>query len=126
MTDDRKNDARERLAVLKDASAFESLLAHPGWISIYALHTAWVRKHLDELRQVSTANAEEALDALRRWQLAETLVELEATRINETLKLAEEIRGTTTLEDALIMEQYRNEQPESAGDPGSRSGTAGY
>ena len=123
--DDRRRDAIERLRILASAHAFEVLLETAGWKEIYALHTAWVEDARKILRAVDTSNTAAALDKLQRWQLAENLLELEVNYINDTLGRAAELKSTATLEDALMMEQYRHEQSES-GDPGSGPDPTGH
>lgn len=113
--------AEERLAILQRAREFEDLLARPGWKAIFALHTQWVETERQKLRRVDTADVTKALDALQRWQIAEGYLDLEAEYINMILAQAEDIKTGLTLDEALLMEQLKHEQPESR-----TSDTAGY
>ncbi len=122
--DQLRADAAERLAILQEAREFDSLLEHPGGKRLYALHNEWVDQALVKLRQIDTQNPIASMEALHRWQLAESLLDLEAQVINNTLAKAKEIRGDLTLEQALLMEQVRNEQ-QSTTEPGSTD-PAGY
>ena len=113
--DPRIVEAQERLATLARARAFRDLVESAGWKELYRLRESWLNKGREEVRRIPTDNAQAALDCLRRWQLAEDLMELEVRFINETLAEAEEIPGALNLDDALLMEQLNHEQSESTG-----------
>lgn len=120
---EQRQIAAERLSILQRADAFRALLASPGWKDIRDLHVAWAEKYHDAMSRVDTSDAPKAIEALRQWQLADEFVRLEADYIDNILKQAQEIAGTVTLEDALLMERFKNEQSESTGDSGgSRTG----
>ena len=121
MTEEQRQAAEERLAILNRARSFRDMIESPGWRDIYALHTQWVEDARVALRKVDTADTAKAIDALQRWQLAENYLDLEAQFINHTLAQAEDIRGTVTLDDALMMETITNEQQ-----PAPRPDPAGY
>ena len=125
-TDPKLEAAAQRLETLNRARAFEDLLGTAGWKELYNLQVAWVEKARFDIRRIPTGETEAALDAMRRWQLAEDLIELQAKFINDTLAEAEEIRGGVTFDEALIMEKLGHEQSKSAGDPGSGSDRTGY
>lgn len=114
--------ASERLLILQRADAFLQLMDTPGWKDIYSLHVAWVEKYRDAMLKVDTANPHTALESLRQWQLAEEFVKLEADYINNILREAQDIRGSRTLQDALLMEQVQHEQNGTE----SRPDRAGY
>jgi len=123
LSEDAAKVASEKLDILSRADAFTQLLALPAWKHIYDLHVSWVETYRAALLKVNTADPQVALEALRQWQIAEEFLRLEAHFINSTLRQAEDLRGSTTLHDALLMERYKNEQSESAGDSGGdRSG----
>ena len=123
LSEDAAKIASEKLAILQRAEAFTHLITLPAWKDIYSLHVSWVETYRAALTKVNTAEPATALEALRQWQLAEEFLKLEADFINSTLRQAEELRGSATLHDALLMEQYKNEQSESSGDSGrDRSG----
>lgn len=115
MTDDQKAGAQERLAILQKAREYEDLLSKPGWKRIDAVFTEWLEDARKGLLGVDTANAAEALDSLRKWQLAEKQYALIAAEINSTLAQAEEIRGGLTFDEALLMEQVSHEHQPTAG-----------
>ena len=119
-------EARENLHILNLARAFGELIETAGWKEIYKLQCSWLEKARFEMRRMPTGDNQAALDALRRWQLAEDMVELQVKFINDTLARAEEIRGGLGIDDALLMEKLRNEQPQSAGDPSAGVDRAGY
>ena len=119
---EQRQIAAERLSILQRADAFRVLLESPGWKDIRDLHVAWAEKYHDVMSKVDTSDAPKALEALRQWQLADEFVRLEADYIDNILKQAQEIAGTVTLEDALLMERFKNEQSESSGDSGDRTG----
>ena len=96
------DEARLRHDALKRAHAFRLMLETPGWAELYRLQTAWLDKAREDVRKMPTTGPA-AMDALRRWQIAEDLIELQARFINNTLAEAEEIRGSLTIEEALFM-----------------------
>lgn len=108
--------ARERLAVLHRAQDYRELVGTRGWQRIQELQQRWLLKHIVDMKKPQGDTA--ALEALRRWQIAEGLVDLQLAEIDETIKQADEIRGTISLEEALFMEHARNEQQSTSGDPG--------
>ena len=116
LSNDEAQVASEKLEILQRADAFTQMMATPGWKEIYGLHVAWVETYHSALSKINTAETDKAIEALRQWQLAEEFLRLEADFINSTLRQADVLRGTVTLGDALMMEQYQNEQPKSSGD----------
>lgn len=110
--------AAERLGILQKAEALRALLDTPGWKDLRELHVAWAEKYHDAMTVVDTSKRRKALEVLRQWQLADEFVRLEANYIDNIFKQADEIRGTVTLEDALLMERFKNEQSEPTGDSG--------
>ena len=126
MDDPNLEAAAQRLETLNRARAFEDLLQSTGWKELYKLQVAWVDKARFDIRRIPTGDTNAALDAMRRWQLAEDLIELQAKFINDTLAEAEEIRGGVTLDEALLMEKVRYEHSATPGDPGTGSDRTGY
>lgn len=116
--------AAEQLVVLQRADAFERLLESPGWKLVFALHEEWAERYAKAAKTSPTENPAAALDALRQWQLAEEFLRMEANFINDIIERARELRGTRTLDDALLMEQVRHEQQRAA-DPRTAD-SAGY
>lgn len=125
MDDPQLQEAAERNTLLTRAREFERLLELPGWKEIYALHLAWTDKAMDALRTVNTNDEAVALDTLRRWQLAEDLLRLEAKYINDTLEKAMELQGRMTLEEALLMEQVKKHE-QSQPTTGTGTDSTGY
>ena len=115
----RLSDAAANLATLKRAGYFQSLMGTLGWVELMQLRRSWVDDALKALRDLPTHDAPVLADAVRRWQLASDLLELERNYIRDTLDSAKEIPGALTIEDALLMEKLQNEQPDpAAGGPG--------
>ena len=125
-TDEREamQMAAERLGILQRAEALRAIIETPGWKDLRDLHVAWAEKYHDAMNVVDTSDEAKALDILRKWQLADEFVRLETNYIDNLFKQADEIRGQVTLEDALLMERFKNEQSESPGDSGGHR--AGY
>jgi len=112
-----------RLKTLQMAEAFMQLLQSPAWKEIREFHVAWAEHCHDVLQKIDTSDTAKAIDALRRWQLADELLRREAAYIDQIVTEADNIRGTVTMQDAELMERYKNEQSESTGDSGgSRTG----
>lgn len=108
--------------ILNAADAYIQLLESSGWQQVYKLHCAWLEKYRDIARHVDLGNPTAALAALHQWQVAEDLLEEQAKYINSMIDKATEIRGTNTLEDALMMEKVRHEH----GEPGNTADPTGY
>ena len=125
--DENIEDARKRLATLNRSRAFSDLLETAGWKELYAMQIAWLDKARFDVRRTATVDPDASLDAMRRWQLAEDLIELQAKFINDTLADAEEIRGSIGLDEALLMEKLKYEQSDTApGDPGLGTDRTGH
>ena len=118
-------DARKRLETIHRARAFMDLKESAGWRLIRALQDQWIDIGRSEIRRTTTGDMAETIDALRRWQLACDLVELQDRYIRETIEQANEIRGSIGIDEALLMEQL-NEQSKSSGTSGPGPDPAGY
>ena len=116
--DPKIEEARKNNEILARARAFHDLIETAGWKELYGLQVSWLEKARFEMRRLPTGDNDAALDAMRRWQLAEDMFELQMKFINDTLAEAEEIRGGLGIEDALLMEKL-NEQPEPTATAGS-------
>lgn len=116
--------AAEQLEVLQRADDFARMLGSAGWKRIYALHEEWAERYAKAAKTAATSEPVAAIDALRQWQLAEEFLRLEAMFINSTIEQAADIRGTRTLDEALLMEKVHHEQQSA---PESRTADpAGY
>ena len=111
--DPKIEEARKNNEILARARAFHDLIETAGWKELYGLQVSWLEKARFEMRRLPTGDNDAALDAMRRWQLAEDMFELQMKFINDTLADAEEIRGGLGIEEALLMETL-NEQPQPA------------
>lgn len=109
--------AAERLLILQKADAFMQLVDSPGWKEIYAVHVAWAEKYREAMAKLNTADISTTIEAVRQWQLAEEFLKLEADYINNILRQAQDIRGTNTVQDAILMEQaYEQTRPDNSPD----------
>ena len=111
--DEQRLIAADNLDTLKAGEALRIVLGTEGWQRLYARRVAILEQARTLIRKIDTGDAAVAVDALRRWQIAENFIEEEADYINETLQRAETIRASVTLDDALLMEKMKHEQPES-------------
>ena len=110
MTEDQRQAAQERLAIIKRAHEFETLLENPGWKVIYARDVEQIENLTSRLRDVETSNTAKAIDTLQRWQIASELLERRAEFINSTLEHADKAKHGATFEDAYLMERLEHEQ----------------
>lgn len=116
--------AKDRLDALQLADHLSQLLQMPGWKHLYDMDVAELEEKRRALLDVDTSDPQEAIAKLQQWQIAEKALQGKALYINRALAVADEIRGSVTLTDALLMEKVNEQQ--SAGDSGSRSDSAGY
>jgi len=115
--------AGQRLMTIQLAQSLMDLLQSPAWKEIRSFHVEWAEHCHKVLQKIDTSDTAKAIDALRRWQLADELLRREANYIDQIVTEADRIRGTVTMQDAELMERYKNEQSESTGDSGgSRTG----
>ena len=117
---DPQKEARDKLAVVRAAQDYRELLLSKGWVRLQAIQDDWLLTHLKAMKDAH--NSEAALDAWRRWKIAEEFVDLQSAAIHETVKLADEIRGSLQMEEALMMMEHMNEHSAS-GDPGTADST---
>ncbi len=120
-TEEQIADAKEKLAIVYAAADFEDLLKSRGWERLGQWQEKVLQKDLAALLNVDTANTEQAINALQRWQIGVKFVEEFGQYVQTTLDRADELRGRLTMDDALIMEKLKNE-PE----PAPRPDPAGY
>ncbi len=120
-TEEQISEAKEKLAIVYAAADFEDLLKSRGWERLTQWQEKVLQKDLAALLNVDTANHEQAINALQRWQIGVKFVEEFGQYVQTTLDRAEELRGRLTMDDALIMEKMKNE-PE----PAPRPDPAGY
>ncbi len=119
-TDDREafQVAAHRMMTLQMANALDDLAKNAAWKEIRAFQVQWAEQCHRVLQQADTSDQAKAIDALRRWQLADELLRREDQYIEQIMEEADRIRGTVTLQDAELMERFKNEQSESPGDSG--------
>lgn len=122
----RRADAEANLEVLRRAGYFQELMSTLGWVELMSLRRVWVDDALKSIRHMGTDEPQVLADAVRRWQLAADLRELEMNFIRDTLEAAKEIPGALTIEDALLMEKLQHEQPESTDRGPGAVTTGGY
>ncbi len=115
--DEKRIEAQEKIDALHRANVLGQLIQTEGWKLIFGLQEAAVEKSRVALRGVNTADVPATIDAVQRWQIAENLLAFQVDYINRTLADAEAIQGSVTLDDALLMEQLRNDKS-GTGDPG--------
>lgn len=113
---------RERQETLARGMALATIVGLPGWQELQDFQKTLIVRLRRELREVSGADPAKALDALRRWQLAEEVYELQNGYVEKSISDAREISGQRTVEEALLMEKM-NEQPEPTE---SRTDPTGY
>ena len=114
--------AKEQLQILEEAQGYQSLLHHPAFLRLQKLETEWLMEYLQALKGATAANGPELL---RRWQIAEDWIDRKTATINQTLQMAEELRGSLSLQEALLMESISHEQ-KRPGNSGPGSHTTGY
>lgn len=122
--DPKIDEAREKLAILRKAQAYKELLRSEGWTHLQQAQTDWLTDLLRDLKDTKTSSPEDARDALRRWQIAEELVDRQTRELNQAFTHADEIRGDLNIETAVLMETMTHEYA-APGDPGSGNPT-GY
>lgn len=121
ISDEDVANAQTNWAVLQQADAYMQLLESPGWKLLYQLQCAWLEKFRDLARHAKIDNHGEAVQALHQWQVAEDLIETQAQHINTVLSHANQVRGTRTLDDALLMEKVQHEH-----ESGNRTDPTGH
>lgn len=114
--------AAHRMMTLQMANALDELTKNAAWKAIREFQVEWAERCHNALQSVDTSDQVKAIDALRRWQLADEMLRREDQYIEQVMEEADAIRGSVTVPDALLMERFKNEQSESPGDSGRDRG----
>lgn len=103
-TDDRDILA-EQLAIIDTAKSYAELLKQPGWHRLQQVQDEWLMEHLAAVKDVDTSDAPLTADLVRKWQLAEQLVDRQRHALESAFKQAEQVKTEMTLDTAILYKE---------------------
>jgi len=99
---------QEEISAVVEASHIEALIQMQGWVWFEDRLTDLVNQSKEKALNVKTENSEQALDAVRRWQLTDEVVSTIRAVITERLENAQQLVSNPQDRMAVILQEQIN------------------